>query len=59
MAKFIFYRHLTKLFDSLARLNFKEEEEEGKPKTALGMYAKDGEYVEFNKECDCSGTVST
>lgn len=44
------------MFDSLARLNFKEKE--GKPVTALGMYAKDGEYVEFNEECDCTGAVN-
>ncbi|KAK6645275.1 hypothetical protein RUM43_001551 [Polyplax serrata] len=49
-------KHLTKLFDSMARLNFKEKE--GRPKTALGMYAKDGEYVEFSEECDCTGAVS-
>ncbi|KAL0281201.1 UNVERIFIED_CONTAM: hypothetical protein PYX00_002260 [Menopon gallinae] len=48
-------RHLTKLFDSMARLKFKEQE--SKFKTALGMYAKDGEYVEFNQECDCTGPV--
>lgn len=40
----------------MARLNFKEKDE--KPKTALGMYAKDGEYVKFNEECDCTGAVS-
>lgn len=50
-------RHLTKLFDSMARLKFVPGEVEG-TKSALGMHAKDGEYVEFNHDCDCSGPVS-
>ncbi|KAG8222096.1 hypothetical protein J437_LFUL000859 [Ladona fulva] len=91
-------RHLTKLFDSMAKLKFidgddvkpknkevdeesDESETEGNDegeaedsisksssspelmlnqniKIALGMYAKDGEYVEFNKNCKCGGPVS-
>lgn len=46
-----------KLFDSMARLEFVD----GKTKGTLcapGMYAKDGEYVEFHGSCDCSGPVS-
>lgn len=46
-------KHLTKLFDSMARLNF-EKDVENKVK---GMHAKDGEYVEFHKVCDCNGPV--
>lgn len=49
-------RHLTKLFDSMARLKFVPGEVEGH-QSALGMFAKDGEYVEFNHDCDCSGPV--
>ncbi|XP_054276549.1 dynein beta chain, ciliary [Macrosteles quadrilineatus] len=49
-------KHLTKLFDSMARLKFVPGEVEG-TKSALGMHAKDGEYVEFNHDCDCSGPV--
>lgn len=30
--------------------------EEGK-KVAIGMYAKDGEYVKFNHPCNCWGPV--
>lgn len=26
---------------------------------ARGMYAKDGEYVEFVEKCECSGHVSS
>ncbi|XP_075210990.1 dynein heavy chain at 93AB [Lycorma delicatula] len=49
-------RHLTKLFDSMARLKFVPGEVEG-TQSALGMFAKDGEYVEFSHDCDCSGPV--
>lgn len=50
-------RHLAKLFDSMAKLKF-QEEEEGKPtKVALGMWSKDGEYVDFHEPCHCVGQV--
>ena len=49
-------RHLTKLFDAIANLKFKEEDENCK--IATGMIAKDGEYVLFDKEFSCSGQVS-
>lgn len=29
-----------------------------KDKLAVGMFAKDGEYVEFHGNCDCSGQVN-
>ncbi|KAF4519850.1 hypothetical protein B566_EDAN005192, partial [Ephemera danica] len=52
-------RHLTKLFDSMARLKFvkAETEEQERTQTTTGMYAKDGEFVEFNATCDCMGPV--
>ena len=41
----------------MARLKF-QQDEEGKPtKEALGMYSKDGEYVDFDKPCVCVGQV--
>lgn len=50
------FRHLTKLYDSIAKLKFITEG--GKTlKVARGMFAKDGEYVEFNANCDCGGQV--
>ena len=50
-------RHLAKLFDSMAKLKF-QEDEAGKPtKGALGMYSKDGEYVSFVELCVCEGQV--
>lgn len=52
-------RHLTKLFDSMARLNFKLDKDGNIIKTILGMFAKDTEYVAFHKVCDCNGPVST
>lgn len=49
-------KHLTKLFDSIAKLNFGETEHET-VKRAFGMIAKDHEYVEFNEVSDCIGAV--
>ena len=52
-------RHLAKLFDSMAKLKFKEDGD-GKPtKEAVGMYSKDGEYVDFDEPCKCVGQVCT
>lgn len=51
-------KHLTKLFDSIARLKFGDDN--GKASNnILGMFAKDGEYVQFDEKCDSSGAVST
>lgn len=41
----------------MARLKFVPGELDG-TFGALGMFAKDGEYVEFSQNCDCSGPVS-
>lgn len=50
-------RHLTKLFDSLAKLVFVQEGGKNS-KTARGMIAKDhDEFVKFTSLCDCSGKV--
>lgn len=45
-------RHLIKLYDSMAQLKFLND------KIAMGMYSKDGEYVEFHGNCECSGQVN-
>ena len=51
-------RHLAKLFDSMAKLKFREED--GEPtKDATGMYSKDGEYVDMMEPCSCTGPVET
>ncbi|KAM9001324.1 dynein axonemal heavy chain 17 [Sarcophilus harrisii] len=50
-------RHLSKLFDSLCKLKFQLDEEEKPIKIAVGMYSKEDEYVDFDKECDLSGQV--
>lgn len=44
----------------MARLKFvkPETEEQERLQSAVGMYAKDGEYVEFTSQCDCNGPVS-
>ncbi|KAK7807584.1 hypothetical protein U0070_013890 [Myodes glareolus] len=50
-------RHLSKLFDSLCKLKFRLDAD-GKPlKFGLGMYSKEDEFVDFDKECDLSGQV--
>lgn len=49
---FTFYRHLIKLYDSIAKLKFLND------KVSIGMYAKDGEYVEFHEEFECLGQVN-
>lgn len=48
-------KHLTKLFDSVARLELILTE--AKEYSALGMYAKDGEYVVFDMTSECVGPV--
>lgn len=53
-------RHLLKLFDNLADLRFKEDDDGATdPKTtvALGMYSREGEYVPFSQPCVCEGQV--
>ncbi|XP_058960986.2 dynein beta chain, ciliary-like [Pocillopora verrucosa] len=50
-------RHLSKLFDNMAKLKFVDDEDGNPTKEAVGMYSKEGEYVDFNKPCDCSGQV--
>ena len=50
-------KHLTKLFDSMASLKFEQDDDNNDTKNALGMYSKDGEYVDFPEVCDCNGQV--
>ncbi|CAF0885207.1 unnamed protein product, partial [Didymodactylos carnosus] len=49
-------RHLTKLFDSMAKLKLTEENGVIK-KEATAMWAKDGEYIAFPSPCDLNGQV--
>lgn len=49
-------KHLTKLFDSIAKLKF-QAEPDGSTKFSLGMIAKDTEYVKFYELCGCTGPV--
>ena len=48
-------KHLTKLFDSMAQLKLRDDK--SKANNAFAMVAKDGEYVEFDKDCVCEGQV--
>uniref|UniRef100_A0AAV2JSR2 Dynein heavy chain linker domain-containing protein n=1 Tax=Knipowitschia caucasica TaxID=637954 RepID=A0AAV2JSR2_KNICA len=50
-------KHLSKLFDNMAKMEFEMDEEGSPSKTALGMCSKESEYVPFNQPCDCSGQV--
>ena len=47
-------KHLTKLFDSMAKLDLKKGHESSH---AFAMIAKDGERVEFDRICICEGQV--
>ena len=49
-------KHLTKLFDAMAKLTM-EEKEGVVSNTAIKMTAKDGEEVEFSEPCLCEGQV--
>ncbi|KAG6939919.1 dynein axonemal heavy chain 11, partial [Chelydra serpentina] len=51
-------RHLTKLFDNIADLQFQDNKEKS-TNIALGMYSKEKEYVPFHAECECIGQVET
>uniref|UniRef100_A0A8C5TMB1 Dynein axonemal heavy chain 17 n=1 Tax=Malurus cyaneus samueli TaxID=2593467 RepID=A0A8C5TMB1_9PASS len=50
-------RHLSKLFDNLAKLKFQVDSEQKTTKVGLGMYSREEEYVQFSEPCDCSGQV--
>ena len=50
-------RHLTKLFDSMSDLKFTQDDDGNDTKTAINMFAKDGEEVPLSAECDCDGQV--
>uniref|UniRef100_H2YYC1 Uncharacterized protein n=1 Tax=Ciona savignyi TaxID=51511 RepID=H2YYC1_CIOSA len=52
-------RHLAKLFDNMAQLKFKPDDSGNPTKTALGMFSKEKEYVEFDTPCECVGPVET
>lgn len=51
-------RHLPKLFDSLAKLEFKTGPDKQPLKVALGMFSRDEEYVPLDADCNLSGQVS-
>ncbi|XP_058532038.1 dynein axonemal heavy chain 9 isoform X2 [Ochotona princeps] len=50
-------RHLSKLFDNIAKMQFQLDGSEKPTKISLGMYSKEEEYVAFSEPCDCSGQV--
>ena len=48
---------MTKLFDSMADLNFEKDGDGNDTKTALSMFSKDHEEVQLTSKCDCTGQV--
>uniref|UniRef100_UPI00398F1A35 dynein axonemal heavy chain 11 n=1 Tax=Pristiophorus japonicus TaxID=55135 RepID=UPI00398F1A35 len=48
-------RHLLKLFDNLADLKFENNGEDGDSCKAVGMYSREGEYVQLSPPCFCEG----
>uniref|UniRef100_A0AAX7TU92 Dynein axonemal heavy chain 17 n=1 Tax=Astatotilapia calliptera TaxID=8154 RepID=A0AAX7TU92_ASTCA len=50
-------KHLSKLFDNMAKMRFETDGEGNPSKIGQGMYSKEEEYVPFNQSCDCSGQV--
>ncbi|XP_044534788.1 dynein axonemal heavy chain 11 [Gracilinanus agilis] len=51
-------RHLTKLFDSIADLQF-EDGQGPAASRAIAMYSKEREHVPFHAACECTGHVET
>ncbi len=41
----------------MAKLKFQMDDQNQPTKEALGMYSKDGEYVDFSEPCLCVGQV--
>ncbi|XP_015413618.1 PREDICTED: dynein heavy chain 11, axonemal [Myotis davidii] len=51
-------RHLAKLFDSIADLQFADDQDVCAHR-AIGMFSKEKEYVPFQALCECRGHVET
>ncbi|XP_053483492.1 dynein axonemal heavy chain 11 isoform X4 [Ictalurus furcatus] len=49
--------HLAKLFDSIADLQFCQDEHRMKDMVATGMFSREKEYMPFHSQCDCVGPV--
>ncbi|KAG7469713.1 hypothetical protein MATL_G00131750 [Megalops atlanticus] len=52
-------RHLAKLFDNIADMEFLQEEGMENSNVAVGMFSKEREYVPFQTYCNCTGQVET
>ncbi|XP_043549538.1 dynein axonemal heavy chain 11 isoform X1 [Chiloscyllium plagiosum] len=48
-------KHLLKLFDNLADLKFRNNDKHGDTCEAVGMYSREGEYVQLSMPCFCEG----
>lgn len=52
-------KHLSKLFDNMAKMQFEADAEGILTKRGVGMYSKEEEYVPFSQPCDCTGQVES
>ncbi|XP_033987899.1 dynein heavy chain 9, axonemal-like [Trematomus bernacchii] len=50
-------KHLSKLFDNMAKMQFDADEEERPAQSAVGMFSREEEYVPFSQPCECTGQV--
>ncbi|XP_078083834.1 dynein axonemal heavy chain 11 [Mustelus asterias] len=48
-------KHLLKLFDNLTDLKFENNDKDGDTCKAVGMYSREGEYVQLSSSCYCEG----
>lgn len=52
-------KHLSKLFDNMAKMQFDADEEERPAQSAVGVFSREEEYVPFSQACECTGQVQT
>ncbi|KAI4803002.1 hypothetical protein KUCAC02_006565, partial [Chaenocephalus aceratus] len=48
-------KHLSKLFDNMAKMQFDADEEERPAQSAVGVFSREEEYVPFSQACECTG----
>lgn len=50
-------KHLSKLFDNVAKMRFEVDGEGTCSRTGVGMFSREDEYVAFSRSCQCTGQV--
>ncbi|KAJ4939812.1 hypothetical protein JOQ06_029248, partial [Pogonophryne albipinna] len=51
-------KHLSKLFDNMAKMQFDADEEERPAQSAVGVFSREEEYVPFSQPCEYTGQVA-